>query len=147
MHADKGRYYGFFPESLAVVGDYSNGNLYVQDQRYYDENGTGIPRIRTSPHVATGLNWNYFDLYRLHCTQGSAPSGNTPTCNLEVSNDGGNTYGSLQTRNIGNTGQFTNMIEWRRQGRARNRVVRWTMNEPMDFVLIDLYADVAPGSG
>ena len=147
LHADKGRYYGFFPESLAIVGDYSNGNLYVQDQRYYDENGTGIPRIRSSPHVATGLNWNYFDLYRLHCTQGSAPSGNTPTCNLEVSNDGGNTYGSLQTRNIGNTGQFTNMIEWRRQGRGRNRVVRWTMNEPMDFVLIDLYADVSPGSG
>ncbi len=150
LHADIGRYHGFFPEIGHCVGDYQTGNLYLQSMQFLQENCTGIPRIRISPHIATGLNWNYFNEYVLHFLCGFVPpsgAGSAPVCNLEISNDGGITYGSLLPQNIGGTGQYKWDVRWRRMGRTRNRVIRWTMNEPIDMVLVDLYAAVEGGSG
>jgi hypothetical protein len=146
LHADYGRYFAHFPETLKVVGDYSTGNVYVLDQAYFQENGNPILRQRTSPHVATGLNWNFFDLYRLHCLQGQANAAGA-TCQLALSNDGGNTFGSPQVLDFPAAGDFLTVMEWYRQGRARNRVVQWSMTAPIDLVLVDLYADVSGGSG
>jgi hypothetical protein len=114
--------------------------------QFLQENCTGIPRIRVSPHIATGLNWNYFNEYVLHFLCGFVPAG-TYQCNLEISNDGGITYGSLLSRNLGGTGQYKWDVRWRRMGRTRNRVVRWTMNAAIDMVLVDLYASVEGGGG
>jgi hypothetical protein len=150
LHADIGRYHGFFPEIGHCVGDYQTGNLYLQSMQFLQENCAGIVRIRVSPHVATGLNWNYFNEYVLHFLCGFVPAtglGSAPVCNLEISNDGGITYGSLLPRQLGAAGQYKWDVRWRRMGRARNRVVRWTMNEPIDMVLVDLYANVEGGSG
>lgn len=150
LHADIGRYHGFFPEIGHCVGDYQTGNLYLQSMQFLQENCAGIVRIRVSPHVATGLNWNYFNEYVLHFLCGFVPAtgpGSAPVCNLEISNDGGITYGSLLPRQLGAAGQYKWDVRWRRMGRTRNRVVRWTMNEPIDMVLVDLYANVEGGSG
>jgi len=149
-HADIGRYHGFFPEIGHCVGDYQTGNLYLQSMQFLQENCSGIQRERVSPHVATGLNWNYFNEYVLHCLLGFVPAtgaGSQPVCTLELSNDGGITYGSLLTRALAMVGQYKLDVRWRRMGRTRNRVVRWRMNEPIDMVIVDLYAGVEGGGG
>lgn len=150
LHADIGRYHAFATEVGHCVGDYSNGNLYLQSLTFLLENCATIPRIRVSPHVCNELKWTFFDKYRLHCLLGFVPAsgpGSAPVCNLEISNDGGITYGSPLTRQLASVGDYKKVIEWLRAGRARNRVVRWTMNEPIDMVLVDLYAEASAGSG
>ena len=149
-HADIGRYHGFFPEIGHCVGDYRNGNLYIQSLQFLQDNCAAIRRIRVAPHVVSGLGWVYVDLYRLHCLQGVVPAtgpGSAPTCTLEVSNDGGQSYGSLLSRPLGMLGQTRWVTEWYRMGRARDRVVRWTLTDPIDMVLVDLYAGVSKGGG
>lgn len=149
-HADIGRYHGFFPEVGHCVGDYRNGNLYIQSLQFLQDNCAPIRRIRVAPHIVTDLRWNFVDLYRLHCLQGIVPSsgaGSQPTCTLEISDDGGQNYGAPIERPLGMVGQTKFVTEWRRNGRARDRVVRWTLTDPIDMVLVDLYAEIQPGSG
>ncbi len=53
-----------------LVGDYSNGNLYVLDPSTYTDNGFTITRTRISPHVAEGFNRVFHHALTIEMTTG-----------------------------------------------------------------------------
>jgi hypothetical protein len=56
---------------------------------------------------------------------------------LEVSKDGGMTYGNVRSASFGLTGEYSHRVRWHALGMTRLAVVRITFSEPMDFVLTD----------
>ncbi len=146
--ADIGRYHGFFPEIGHCVGDYRNGNLYLQSLQFLQDNCQTIRRIRVAPHLVHELHRNVYDRVKLHCLTGRVPAtgpGSDPVCSIKISHTGGQSYGPLLTRSMGKIGEFKKIIEWFHLGYGRDTVFWWECDEPIDIVLVDMYADYRPG--
>lgn len=60
-----------------------------------------------------------------------------PEVLLEVSKDGGMTYGNVRSAKFGRTGMYSHRVRWHALGMTRLAVLRITFSEPMDFVLTD----------
>ena len=69
-----------------------------------------------------------------------------PTVWLEVSNDGGMTFGSPIQATIGKRGNYYNRARWQRLGSSRDRVYRVTCTDPVQFDLLSAMMDVEVGS-
>jgi hypothetical protein len=65
---------------------------------------------------------------------------------MEYSDDNGKTWtSSLGFLNIGQQGDYEHVIEWHQLGTFYNRMFRFTMTDPVKWVLIDAIADVEVG--
>lgn len=74
----------------------------------------------------------------LECNTGSNPiRGTKAEVLLEVSKDGGMTYGNVRSTSFGLTGEYSHRVRWHALGMTRLAVLRVTFSEPMDFVLTD----------
>jgi hypothetical protein len=74
----------------------------------------------------------------LECNTGSNPNrGTKADVLLEVSKDGGMTFGNVRSASFGLTGEYSHRVRWHALGMTRLAVVRITFSEPMDFVLPD----------
>ena len=60
----------------------------------------------------------------------------TPYVQLDISDDGGNTWVSLPSRSMGLTGKYRHVVEWHRLGAARDRVYRLRVSDPVPFYLV-----------
>ena len=58
-----------------------------------------------------------------------------PSVLLEISKDGGNTYGNVRTAKFGKVGQYGHRVRFHSLGMVRLAVIRVTFSEPMDFVI------------
>lgn len=65
----------------------------------------------------------------LVCRTGDAPTSLVPHVNLEISDDGGNTWLLLPPRELGRTGEYSHVIRWNRLGQARDRVYRMSVDD------------------
>lgn len=59
----------------------------------------------------------------------------TPQCMLELSRDGGYSYGSTWVRNLPNTGNYHKRVMWNGLGVQRNCVIKWSTSSPIDVLL------------
>jgi len=48
-------------QGMVLVGDYSNGKLYMLDKNNYTDDGNTIRRLRRAPHLVTDFQRQYFD--------------------------------------------------------------------------------------
>lgn len=151
-NADIGRYHAYsFPVGHAV-GDYRNGNIYVQTLDALDDNGTPIRRLRATPHVNNEQRWNRYARFRLQMQTGIVPAsgpGSDPTMSLRQSDDGGFTFGPYLDRSAGLIGNYGAVIpiEWYRLGASRNRVLEVSTSDPVPQAWVDAYLEVIPGRG
>jgi hypothetical protein len=60
----------------------------------------------------------------------------TPRAMLEWSDDGGHTWSNQHWRSIGQIGQYKNRAIWRKLGKARSRIFRLTVTDPVKIVLL-----------
>ncbi len=58
-----------------------------------------------------------------------------PYLQLEISKDGGNSWGNVRQASLGLAGQYSHRVRFLNLGRNRLCVIRITFSEPMDFVL------------
>lgn len=145
-----GRYHATTFGGVHFVGSGTTGRIYKQSISYYADDGATIRRLRTAPHVVDGLKWLFYRRLELQMQMGLVPGsgpGSAPVVSLEVSSDGGNTFGAPLTVAAGAAGQFTRRAIWRRLGRARDRVFRFTMTEPIECAWIDAFLGVDAGDG
>ncbi len=56
---------------------------------------------------------------------------------LDISDDGGETWHSLPSRDMGLIGEYRKVIRWNRMGQARDRVYRCRVSEAAPFHLLD----------
>ena len=59
----------------------------------------------------------------------------TPECMLEISRDGGYTYGSTVVRKLPLTGEYKKRVAWNNLGIARNCVIKFSTSSPIDLTI------------
>lgn len=111
-----------------LVGDYQNGNVYIQSSDIYDDYGNIIRRMRTAPHMLNNLDYVFHDSFQLDMETGVGLDGSpgiedsNPLVLLSTSSDGGHTWSSEREASLGKIGAYKTRAIWRRLGRARDRV-------------------------
>lgn len=128
-----------------ICGDYRNGRLYVLDPETYADDGESIHRELVSPHffAADSLNRVIINRLRVDMEQGvglQTGQGQTPTIMLQVSRDGGQTWGNELWVSFGQAGQYTRRAEWRRLGAARSFAFKLKISDPVPVCIISAYA-------
>ena len=69
--------------------------------------------------------------------------GTNPLWMLDVSKDGGRTFGPQQVfRSMGRLGQYTQRLRWLRLGQARQWIFRLQSTDPVRRVIIGTYYDL-----
>jgi hypothetical protein len=58
-----------------------------------------------------------------------------PKMMLEVSKDGGHTFGTAKAAGLGHTGQYSHRVRWRNLGMNRKCVIRVSFSAPVDLVI------------
>lgn len=129
-----------------VLGDYQNGNLYIQSLDYTLDADKALRRIRIAPHLHANLNYTFFKEFQVDMEtgvglDGSPVVGANPKAILKISNDGGFTYGSERYASIGKIGQKRARARWTSLGRARDRVYWFEICDPVRANLIAAYSD------
>jgi hypothetical protein len=124
-----------------ITSDYRNGNLYILDPASYTDNGDLIARELITPHFFVNTSFNKLHIYRLRLDmeQGGGLNdgqGQTPQVMLQVSRDGGYTWGDEMWATCGAQGDFLSRAEWRRLGVSRNYVFKFRITDPIKTVLI-----------
>jgi hypothetical protein len=128
-----------------VASDYRNGNLYQLDVDTYTDNNDPIIRELITPHTFSSNSFNLLHIYRLRLDmeQGIGlvdGQGSNPQVMLQVSRDGGYTYGGEMWVSPGAMGEYLKRAEWRRLGVSRSFVFKFRISDPVKVVLINAAA-------
>jgi hypothetical protein len=119
--------------------DAHSGNIYQFSATAYTDNGTPIPRQVTSKHIRNKGDYFGIDEIFLDVETGvglQSGQGVNPQMSVETSKDGGRTFGMPRLKPMGMTGQYkTPRLVWHRFGRARDFVFRFTVTDPVKFVI------------
>lgn len=124
-----------------IVGDYLTGDLYTLDlDYYYDGVSNPLPAIRAASHIATG-DYNYIAHNRLQVDMKTGVGlttgqGSNPVALLDWSDDGGATWSSQHSASMGRLGKYGARVIWNRLGRAKDRVYRLWITDPVKRVII-----------
>lgn len=132
-----------------IVGDYQNGNLRTLDLDYYmDGDSDPLPAIRAASHIATGdYSWIIHNRVQVDMETGvglATGQGSAPVALLDWSNDGGKTWSNQHSASMGAIGEHANRVIWHRLGRARDRVYRLTISDPVKRVIIGATLNPVP---
>lgn len=125
-----------------LVGDKSEGKIYQMSLDFYDDDGDEIKRQRIFPHLnnegerfpCNELQVDFEVGVGLTTGQGSAP-----LCWLEVSRDGGQTWGPELYKSIGAIGDYNARVVWRKLGIADTVTFRVSTSDPVKVVLLAAY--------
>lgn len=137
-----------------IVGDRSNGKLYkLSDTTYTDGSSTAyIKRIRSTPHISNENNYIFYDELFLDMQTGVgliSGQGSDPQVMLDWSDDGGNTWSDEAWTSAGGQaggiGEYNTRVRWRRLGKSRDRIFRFSITDPVNVKLIDAYVKIRPG--
>lgn len=127
------------------AGDFENGKIYQIDTDTYTDDGQTIQRIRTGPPLTYGRFGFTVHALELEIQAGvgrATPPSTAPEVLLEYSKDGGENFVSTGTAQMGEAGETTQRLIWRRLGWMREFVYRLTVEEQVKVVLVELFADV-----
>jgi len=133
-----------------LVGDWKNGNIYEMSAEYFDDAGDPKRWSRTCPHISDEQRWMFYHQLQVDMQAGvglAVGQGSDPQMYLEVSSDGGFTWGPALAASMGKIGQTKWRAIWRRLGRSRDRVFRVSGSDPVKTALVDAYLQASGGNG
>lgn len=122
----------------SYVSDYATGKLYRLDADAYTDDGATIARQFQSRHQASGDLTRISDLW-LEMEAGvglQTGQGSDPQMMMQISRDGGHTWGAELWRSIGKAGQYRARAKWNRIGAARDFVFRFRVTDPVKTVFV-----------
>lgn len=141
--------------NMHILGDYRNGNIYEYDLETYTDNNEMVIRIRQSPHISeVGFNL-FYKLLEIDFQFGTGLEDNgvntsssvDPKVALQISNDGGQTWGNPIMASIGRMGRWLTRARFARLGYSRDRVFRVISTEPVKTQMLAAWLDVEKGFG
>lgn len=100
--------------------------------------GTSLPMIRhrQTPVMTDGLKPYVVEELSVECNVGTWQDLELkPMMLLEMSKDGGMTWGNVRSASLGRTGQYSHRVRWHNVGMNRLGVVRISYSHPTDLVL------------
>lgn len=117
-----------FANGAQYAGD-AAGKLYKVDPETYTLGDDPLVRERTWPHlVKASMEPITFAGLELACTTGHGGS-----VTLELSNDGGKTFGPKLLRSLGAIGRWMQKVRWMMLGTAHDRVFRIRCSDAVPF--------------
>lgn len=123
-----------------LVSDFENGLIYQVRADEHTDNGATIVRELVSEHLASqDMERVTVDVLRIDAEVGTGlPSGqgSDPQLMLQVSRDGGRTWGSERWQSMGRQGEYRRRVEYRRLGDARQFTFRLRFSDPVPLTLI-----------
>ncbi len=133
-----------------LVGDYRDSNIYQLHAGTYTENGSAITRQRDTGPLHSGLlgspgseiEFNRFELILEKGTGILTGQGSDPIIILQISTDGGKTFGTEYWEKIGEMGQFNQKVVWTGLGRFESAVIRIKTSDPVLYSIHSAAADI-----
>lgn len=129
-----------------VVGDRTNGNIYIQSLDYNDDNGNILKWIRQGPdgnNLGKWVAYSRLEILMQTGVGGAVSPSFDPQIMIEWSNDNGNTFGAQYMRSIGKAGEYDLLVYIARCGMARNRVWRLSGTDAVPIHIQNATVDVA----
>jgi hypothetical protein len=130
-----------------IVTDYASGKVYKLRPDRYDDNGDPLVREFTTTHSYDPAQLDQLVINRVRLDmEGGAGlqeplNGSSPKVMLQVSRDGGHTWGREMWRMTGKGGDYQHRAEWTRLGQARDFIFKFRVTDPVKFVAIGGYLD------
>jgi len=132
-----------------IVTDFENGNLYRLNPLTFTENGQPLSFEVTSRHLSFDDKRFVVDMVQLDMETGvglSTGQGSNPQIMMQVSKDGGHTWGPEQWTSFGAIGTYQARAIWRRPtGVARDVVFRFRITDPVKRVIFGASMKIRPG--
>lgn len=127
------------------ISDYREYRFFGFDPDAYVDGDDALVREVQTRHVAVNLDRLTVAAAALDVEVGvglNEGQGSDPQIMLQVSRDGGHTWGNEIWRSLGALGNYARRIVWNRLGRARDFVFRFRVTDPVKVVLIGASIDV-----
>lgn len=153
LTAEYGRWLATFYATLggqAFVTDKFNGQIYSLLKDKFDEDGTPIRRIRRMPIFRENNTYKTINDFWIIFNTGDALTigqGSNPTAMLRVSRDGGRTFDSEMSRDIGLTGDHADSARWSMLGTSRKWCAELVVTDPIDWRVLDAFIDFTDETG
>lgn len=131
----------------AYAADYGAARLYLIDKTSYTDNGMMIRREVDTRHFFKDYDNVTVDELIADMETGvglAVGQGVDPQVMVQVSRDGGRTWGAEIWLPLGKIGEYRKRIATRRLGTARDFVFRIAMTDPVKFVLAGLALRATP---
>ncbi len=130
-----------------LVGDYRTGKLYELSLTDFRENGAFIIKERTGGVLSSKGKRIFIARFGLDAQMGvgagdTCGSDENPQAMLQLSYDGGNTWGVERWRSLGRIGQYGLQCEWTRLGWGYNVVARVRVSAGVQVAISGAWADV-----
>ncbi|MCZ6897637.1 MAG: hypothetical protein O7D95_02860 [Betaproteobacteria bacterium] len=133
-----------------LVGDFSGPNIYEMDVNTFDINGASQIRIRDTGPLHGGLlgapgneiELNRFELILERGVGLISGQGSDPIIILQLSIDGGRTFGTEIWEHIGKSGEFLQKVQWNGLGRASEFIARIKSSDPVPYCIHGANADI-----
>lgn len=128
-----------------LVGDVQGGDILTLDASSFTENGQFLLRQATTSTIHN--NGLYVTIYglQLFMTVGQGIAGTinlAPEVMLQISKDGGETFGGARVASAGQGGAYRTRVRWNQLGMARDFVLRFTMTDQAQCILLGAVASV-----
>ena len=138
--------FGTFANGKIYVGTLNGSSLcYLDREKFTEWNGDPIVRQRVSPVYWDNMDNLLIKEILLDAYVGSTPlltgQGSDPKVFLEVSRNGGNTFGNSKEKSVGKQGNYRKVVRWHAQGLGREIVLRFTFSEPTPLNIYQLRMD------
>jgi hypothetical protein len=124
------------------VTDYENGKLYQLTDGVYTDDGETIVREIIGRHQTIG-DWMSIDELWFEMNSGVAPlvgQGENPMMMLQISKDGGHTFGREIFVPMGKQGEYRRRAVFRNLGRARDWICKVRVTDPVGTVWVAAWA-------
>lgn len=121
------------------VTDCENGSIYNLDSTAYTDNGTPIARELVSRAMHQGGKRFSIPMLQIAFESGVgliSGQGSDPQAMLQVSKDGGKTWGVERWVSIGRIGEYLTRAVWRRFGSAYSFVFKVRVSDPVKVVML-----------
>lgn len=122
----------------SYVSDYENGKIYTFDQNAYTDDGAPIVREFISRHQNPGVLMRVGQIW-LEMEGGVglvSGQGDDPMVMMQISRDGGHTWGAEVWRSIGAIGNYGTRAVFNRVGLARDWLYKFRVSDPVKTVFV-----------
>jgi hypothetical protein len=131
-----------------LVGDILSNKVGILDPETYTEWGDTLRMSWTYQPVYAEQRLAFHDRLEIVLETGvglTTGQGSDPQMMLDYSNDGGQTWTALPTKDIGALGRYDTRVVWNRLGSSRQRVYRAAVSDPIPVNLTDTLIEVRGG--
>lgn len=127
-----------------IIADYGAGKLYEVDDDAYTEDGDTIEGEIVGEHLENEMSRLTLSNVRIDMETGvgtTTGQGVDPQIMLQLSRDGGRSWGIERWRSFGKIGEYTKRVEWRRNGTARKWTMKLRITDPVKRTIIGCYVN------